>query len=123
MAERETGSFAVICPHCKVEVFPVPEMLDEIGYKRANGRDRFFEGRGCERCSQTGFIGRVGIYELMVTGDSIRDMVVQRVNSSVIRNQAIKEGMLTLRQDGWRKVLTGTTTIDEVARTTAGDIS
>jgi type II secretory ATPase GspE/PulE/Tfp pilus assembly ATPase PilB-like protein len=58
----------------------------------------------------------------MVTGDTIRDMCVERVNASVIRNQAIKEGMITLRKDGWRKVLQGKTTIDEVARVTAGDI-
>ena len=65
----------------------------------------------------------MGIYELMVTGDSIRDMCVQRVNASVIRKQALKEGMITLRRDGWRKVLLGKTTMDEVARVTAGDIS
>ena len=58
----------------------------------------------------------------MVTGDAIRDMVVQRVNASTIRKQALKEGMITLRNDGWRKVQKGITTIDEVARVTAGDI-
>jgi general secretion pathway protein E/type IV pilus assembly protein PilB len=58
----------------------------------------------------------------MVTGDVIRDMCVQRVSAATIRNQALKEGMITLRQDGWRKVLQGKTTIDEVARVTAGDI-
>jgi general secretion pathway protein E/type IV pilus assembly protein PilB len=57
-----------------------------------------------------------------VTGDTIRDMCVERVNASRIRTQALKEGMLTLRQDGWRKVLLGQTTLDEVARVTAGDI-
>jgi type II secretory ATPase GspE/PulE/Tfp pilus assembly ATPase PilB-like protein len=59
----------------------------------------------------------------MMTGDSIRDMCVQRLNASAIRNQALKEGMITLRQDGWRKVLNGITTIDEVAGATQGDIS
>jgi general secretion pathway protein E/type IV pilus assembly protein PilB len=58
----------------------------------------------------------------MVTGDTIREMCVQRMNASAIRNQALKEGMVTLRQDGWRKVLKGTTTMDEVARMTAGDL-
>ena len=58
----------------------------------------------------------------MVTGDVIREMCVQRQSAVVIRNHAIKEGMITLRQDGWRKVLNGTTTIDEVARVTAGDV-
>ena len=67
-------------------------------------------------------VGMRRAMEMMVTGDSIRDMCVQRVNASVIRKQALKEGMITLRQDGWRKVLQGKTTLDEVARVTAGDI-
>jgi type II secretory ATPase GspE/PulE/Tfp pilus assembly ATPase PilB-like protein len=58
----------------------------------------------------------------MVTGDTIRELCVQRVNAAVIRNLALKEGMITLRQDGWRKVLQGKTTIEEVARVTAGDL-
>jgi general secretion pathway protein E/type IV pilus assembly protein PilB len=58
----------------------------------------------------------------MVTGDTIREMCVQRESAVTIRNQAVKEGMVTLRQDGWRKVANGTTTIDEVARVTAGDV-
>jgi general secretion pathway protein E/type IV pilus assembly protein PilB len=58
-----------------------------------------------------------------VNNDVIRDLIVQRVNAGVIRMEALKAGMTTLRQDGWRKVLLGITTIDEVARTTAGDIS
>ena len=58
----------------------------------------------------------------MPTGDSIREMCVQRLNAGAIRQQAMKEGMRTLRQDGWRKVLAGETTLDEVARVTAGDI-
>ena len=78
---------------------------------------------GCEHCSGLGYRGRVGIFELMVTGDTIREMCVQRLNAAAIRNQALKEGMITLRQDGWRKVLQGITTVDEVARVTAGDIS
>jgi type II secretory ATPase GspE/PulE/Tfp pilus assembly ATPase PilB-like protein len=77
---------------------------------------------GCRKCHQTGYYGRQGIFELMVTGDIIRELVVQRVNAGVVRLEALKQGMITLRQDGWRKVLLGITTIDEVARVTAGDI-
>ena len=58
----------------------------------------------------------------MVTTDGIRDDCVQRVNASSIRHRALREGMITLRQDGWRKVLSGITTIEEVARVTKGDI-
>ncbi len=108
----------VICPHCKVEVFPVAEMLDEIGYKRGNGRDHFFEGRGCERCSQTGFIGRVGIYELMGMSDDIRKLTIGKADSNVIRKKALEGGMRSLRADGWLKVRQGLTTISEVLRVT-----
>jgi general secretion pathway protein E/type IV pilus assembly protein PilB len=59
----------------------------------------------------------------MVTGNIIRELCVQRANATAIRTQALKEGMITLRQDGWRKVVNGTTTIEEVARTTQGDLS
>jgi type II secretory ATPase GspE/PulE/Tfp pilus assembly ATPase PilB-like protein len=110
-----------ICPECKVECeLPAPEMPADFP---TNGdRVRLCKGSGCRACRQTGYRGRTGIYEVMVTGDTIREMCVQRLSAVAIRNQAIKEGMITLRQDGWRKVLNGTTTIDEVARVTAGDI-
>ncbi len=111
----------VICPHCKAEVFPVPEMLDEIGFRRGNGGrgpDRFFEGRGCERCSNTGFAGRVGIYELMMINDDIRKLTVGKADSNVIRKKALECGMRSLRDDGWLKVRQGLTTISEVLRVT-----
>jgi general secretion pathway protein E/type IV pilus assembly protein PilB len=81
-----------------------------------------YKGTGCRACRQSGFRGRTGIHELMVMSDPIREMVVTRVNAGVIRHEALKAGMKTLRQDGWRKVLMGMTTVDEVARVTAGDI-
>jgi type II secretion system protein E len=110
-----------VCPDCKVEFYPEHHEVPN-DFPKVEGRLRLWKGAGCRACRQTGFRGRSGIYELMVTGDTIRDMVVERVNASAIRNQALKEGMLTLRQDGWRKVLQGKTTLDEVARVTAGDI-
>jgi general secretion pathway protein E/type IV pilus assembly protein PilB len=111
-----------ICPECKVEFTPEHHEVPNDFPVPPGGELKLWKGTGCRICRQTGFKGRSGIYELMVTGDVIRDMCVQRVNASVIRNQAIKEGMITLRQDGWRKVLQGKTTLDEVARVTAGDI-
>jgi type II secretion system protein E len=109
-----------ICPECKVEFEPHEVPAD---FPHNGGPVRLWHGVGCRACRQTGYRGRVGIYELMVTGDSIREMCVERVNASQIRKQALKEGMITLRQDGWRKVLQGKTTLDEVARVTAGDIA
>ena len=79
-------------------------------------------GAGCQACHHTGYRGRMGIFELMVTNDLVHELCVQRVNATTIRNQAIKDGMLTLRQDGWRKVLEGKTTLEEVSRVTKGDI-
>ena len=109
-----------ICPECKQQFEPheVPGDFPRNG----DGPVRLWHGVGCRACRQTGFRGRTGIYELMVTGDSIREMCVERINAGVIRKQAIKEGMITLRQDGWRKVQQGITTLDEVARVTAGDV-
>jgi general secretion pathway protein E/type IV pilus assembly protein PilB len=111
-----------ICPECKVEFTPEDHEVPS-DFPRKGGPLKLWKGSGCRSCRQSGYRGRMGIYELMVTGDTIRDMCVQRVNAAVIRNQALKEGMITLRQDGWRKVLQGKTTMDEVARVTAGDIS
>jgi general secretion pathway protein E/type IV pilus assembly protein PilB len=115
-----------ICADCKVAYQPD---LNEIPIdfplenRNAGPIPTFYKGTGCRACRQSGYRGRTGIYELMVTNDVIRELVVQRVNSSLIRHEAMKAGMITLRQDGWRKVLRGITTIDEVVRTTAGDIS
>jgi general secretion pathway protein E len=111
----------VICPHCKTEVHPVAEMLDEIGYRRGdrrNGDDHFFEGRGCENCGNTGFIGRVGIYELMIINDDIRKLTVGKADSNQIRKKALENGMRSLRDDGWLKVRQGTSSIAEVLRVT-----
>jgi general secretion pathway protein E/type IV pilus assembly protein PilB len=111
-----------ICPDCKVEFEPEHHEVPSDFPQPKSGRLKLWKGTGCRSCRQSGFRGRMGIYELMVTGDKIRDMCVERVNATAIRQQALKDGMLTLRQDGWRKVLQGKTTLDEVARVTAGDI-
>jgi general secretion pathway protein E/type IV pilus assembly protein PilB len=111
-----------ICSECKVEYTPEHHEVPNDFPAPKDGPLRVWKGAGCRSCRNTGYRGRTGIYELMVTGDTIREMCVQRMNASAIRNQALKEGMVTLRQDGWRKVLKGTTTMDEVARMTAGDL-
>jgi general secretion pathway protein E/type IV pilus assembly protein PilB len=111
-----------ICPDCKEE-FELPAEDVPSDFPRDGAFVKLWKGAGCRACRQSGYRGRAGIFELMVTGDDIREMCVQRVNAVVIRNQALKNGMITLRQDGWRKVQQGMTTIDEVARVTAGDIS
>ncbi len=112
-----------ICPECKTKYQPhVEDLPADFPLEEGKKAPTLWKGAGCRACRQSGYRGRTGIYELMVTGDVIRDLVVQRVNAGVIRQEAIKGGMITLRKDGWRKVLQGITTVEEVARTTAGDI-
>jgi general secretion pathway protein E len=110
----------VICPHCKARVEPVQEMLDEIGFPRGYGyaASDFYEGSGCEKCSHTGFVGRVGIYELMMINDELRKLIIGKADSNQIRKKALECGMRSLRDDGWLKVRQGTTTISEVLRVT-----
>src|SRR5438552_3769481 len=114
-----------ICKECKISYQPehseVPR--DFPGFDPGKPDvPTLWKGAGCRACRQTGYRGRAGIFELMVTGEEIRELVTQRVNAGVIRKHALAAGMLTLRQDGWRKVLSGMTTIEEVARATAGDL-
>jgi len=111
-----------ICPDCKIEYEPTPHDMPS-DFPTDGWSKVLWKGSGCRSCHQTGYRGRMGIYELMVTGDTIRDLCVERTNASVVRKLALKEGMLTLRQDGWRKVVQGKTTIEEVARATKGDVS
>src|SRR5207249_8786130 len=110
-----------ICLECKEEYQPPPHDVP-ADFPTNGGRLTLSRGAGCQTCHQTGYRGRLGIFELMVTNDAIHELCVQRVNASAIRNPALKDGMLTLRQDGWRKVLEGKTTLEEVARVTKGDI-
>jgi general secretion pathway protein E len=107
----------VICPACKTEAHPMPEMLQEIGFPRSNS-DQFYEGRGCDQCSNTGFSGRIGIYELMMINDDLRKQVVSKADSNEIRKKALESGMRSLRDDGWLKVRQGISSIAEVLRVT-----
>jgi general secretion pathway protein E/type IV pilus assembly protein PilB len=111
-----------VCPDCKVEYRPEEHEIPD-DFPRNGTELVLYKGTGCRACHQSGYRGRSGIYELMRTGDAIRELCVERASASAIRNQALKEGMITLRMDGWRKVLAGMTTIEEVARVTKGDLS
>ncbi len=115
-----------ICKDCKTEFRPHhPDVPPDFPGFDVNRPDvpTVWKGEGCRSCRNTGYRGRTGIHELLVNNDKLKDMVVQRLNAGVIRNEAIRNGgMRTLRQSGWEKVKLGITTIDEVARTTAGDI-
>ncbi len=81
-----------------------------------------YRGKGCRACRQVGYRGRLGIFELLVADEQIRHMTVERTSATVILKRALEQGMITLRQDGWRKVLAGVTTVSEVLRVTKGDL-
>jgi len=105
-----------ICPYCSHEV--EAPAIEQIAYEREIGqkKTKFLYGGGCKACSYTGYLGRIGIFEILVITDSIRRMLVSGAGSSEIRAQAIKEGMQTMMNDGMQKVKGGITTPAEVLR-------
>jgi general secretion pathway protein E/type IV pilus assembly protein PilB len=113
----------VLCNECKEAYHPCQSELpdDFPAEARLDPNLRFFRPKGCEACRGLGYRGRKGIYELLVTNDEVRQLATQRVPSHVIKEAAMRGGMQTLRMDGWRKVLDGTTTLDEVVRVTKAD--
>ncbi len=108
-----------ICKHCKVEQTVERDYLRKIGFP-ANEIEtaKFWRGAGCEECRQLGYQGRMGIYELLLLTEAIRPLILSRAAASTISQKAIEMGMRTLRVDGWRKVMAGSTTIEEVLRVT-----
>jgi general secretion pathway protein E len=110
-----------ICPDC-VEVVDYPrDYLAEIGVPVKELGTRFRRGAGCDQCRQTGYQGRAAIYEVCVITEPLRKLIMQRRDGSELKQCAIAEGMETLRQDGWRRVAQGRTTIEEVVRVTQTD--
>ena len=82
---------------------------------------KFYYGRGCERCNNTGYKGRMGIFELVVMNETLRDLVVQEVSLDIFRDECRKSGMRTLREAGMQAIHSGLTTIEEVIRETMLD--
>ncbi len=119
-----------VCPDCRQEYEPKPHELRELGLLSADanisgsadGGGKFYVGAGCDKCFDTGYRGRTGIYELMRISEEIRELIYKRESAGVIKRAALDAGLQTLRMDGVRKVLAGTTTIAEVLRVTQSDI-
>ena len=111
----------LICPNCKTEVKLDKEILKEFGVEENVSNVTVYQGKGCEACKFTGYKGRTGIYEFLVIGEEIRELVIHRVSSDQIKKKALELGMHTLRMDGWDKIKKGLTTIDEVIRVTKED--
>jgi len=114
-----------VCPECRKVAEPSPHELRELGIglssSPANG-GKFFVGQGCERCFQTGYRGRTGIYEMMLIDEEIQNTIYKRETAGTIKKMALDAGMQTLRMDGARKVLAGITTVSEVLRVTQADV-
>jgi len=114
-----------VCPDCRQPSTPTAHELSELGLRtpEQNGDANFYVGKGCERCFQTGYRGRTGIYELMLINDEIQDLIYQRATAGSIKKLALQAGMQTLRMDGARKALAGITTVAEVLRVTQADVT
>jgi len=111
-----------ICQECKVQVPTDEQVLLDVGYPANEIPDVIaFRGTGCKVCNDTGYKGRVALYEVMPFTDRLREIVLQGGSTAELKDEMIREGVSTLRMAGLKKVLQGVTTIDEVVRVTAAD--
>ncbi|HYM64895.1 MAG TPA: GspE/PulE family protein, partial [Candidatus Sulfotelmatobacter sp.] len=111
-----------ICNSCKVDYVPPKQIVDEMKvvlgkYFPAETKEiKFFKGKGCDQCGGSGYVGRVGIFETLPISEKIASLVLQHGDSGTIEKEAIAEGMITMKQDGYLKVLKGITSVEEVLR-------
>ncbi|HEY7727458.1 MAG TPA: type IV-A pilus assembly ATPase PilB [Candidatus Eisenbacteria bacterium] len=111
-----------ICSSCKAEIRLHPEVIRELGISEEDARkETFYEGKGCVECNNTGYRGRVAVYEVMPITAAIRDLILDRGSTSDIKKQATVDGMQTLRKDALWKLKKGITTAEEVLKETALD--
>ncbi len=112
-----------ICNHCKEEFIPDAESVRELGAPVEDiSAVRAWRGPGCDRCQHRGYFGRLGIFELLVMTPHVQEIVLSGADSNVVKREARKEGMRTLREDGAVKAFGGKTTIEEVMRVTRDDV-
>jgi type IV pilus assembly protein PilB len=107
-----------ICPNCKEPCMPadhVKRLMADGGVELTTA----YRGKGCNRCRKSGFSGRIGLFELLVPDNEMRDMITRMVSLADLRNKALERGMTTLRRDGYAKVKSGITTVEEVLSVTA----
>jgi type IV pilus assembly protein PilB len=108
-----------ICSNCREEIVPDAEILADLELTSDEIADKkFYRGKGCERCNRTGYKGRMGLYELLVMNDELRDMVMRNASTEDFREAARRAGMVTLRESGMEGIFSGATTADEVIRET-----
>jgi len=110
-----------LCPRCrKQRVYQPDELPPDFS---GMGEQTFYEPGGCRDCRDTGYTGRTGVHELLINDEEIRNLCNERASTGTIRANALKKGMISLRQAGFRKMISGTTTLEEVLRITRGDLS
>ena len=107
-----------VCPQCRDPFEPPSKILAEITALYPDKTPNFIKGHGCPNCAFTGYRGRTAITETMLTTDEIRALVIDRKPANIIKQQALLDGMITLRQDGWLRVVDGRTSVEEVLRVT-----
>jgi len=107
----------VLCPECKVPYTPNAEFLQKIGVSPDKVQE-FYKAKGCEECQGTGYRGRTGIYEVLMMTDGIRDLLREKPTVTAIKQEARRNGLVTLQEDGLRKVVQGITSIKEIIRVT-----
>jgi type IV pilus assembly protein PilB len=108
-----------ICKDCKREHPMPPEALMEVGFTADDAKSlKSFKGKGCSTCNNTGYKGRIGLYEVMEVNDEIRELILIGASSLELRKKAIEDGMITLRESGLQKIRAGLTTLEEVVRET-----
>ena len=108
-----------ICPHCKEKYFVQAEEMQKVGFPVAGKSElELSRGKGCKQCRGTGYSGRLGVFEIFPMSEKMKKLVSDRATDSELRQVAIREGMTTLHEDAWRKVLAGETTVEEALRVT-----
>ncbi|MBI2330361.1 type II/IV secretion system protein [Candidatus Daviesbacteria bacterium] len=118
-----------ICPHCRVEFSAPPEVIENIKSVlgkllpvsrgepvSASGGFKLFKGKGCSFCANTGYLGRIGIFEVLTISEQVTKLILEHASSGSIEETAIAQGMVTMKQDGYLKVLEGVTTMEEILR-------
>jgi type IV pilus assembly protein PilB len=107
----------LICPRCKEEYQPPASALSRLGFDVSNNEQvKFYRGAGCYHCSRKGYRGRIGVYELMLINDEIRELILRKSSSMDIKEAAVRSGMITLKDDVLEKILLGLTTLEEALR-------
>jgi len=110
-----------VCPKCRIEYKVDQKFIKQFDCNaRINSKMKFYHGEGCDHCNNTGYKGRTAIYEFLIPNEKICEMILNRASSGAIKKEAVKNGMKTLRQSGWEKILQGITTCEEVIRVTQG---